>query len=282
MLGDVGDYERVLQAIREHQAEAIIHFAGKIQPFESLANPLLYFEENTSNSIALLKAAVTEGVRYFLLSSSAAVYAPTSGPKVTEASATHPLTPYGRSKLMIEEILRDTTAAHPIKCIALRYFNVAGSDAQLRCGPTGVNPGHLIRTGIEVAMKRRPHLDVFGADYDTPDGTCVRDYIHVSDLANAHLVALDGLLGRESPNFSVMNCGYGRGASVLEVVAAFQNVLGRPLPHKISARRAGDAPALIADTTRLQSLGAWAPRFDSLESMISSALAWSRASTDLS
>lgn len=275
VIGDVGDCDLLSHVLRAQRTDAIIHFAGKILPSESLINPLLYFASNTAKSIAVLQAAAAHAVPYFLFSSTAAVYAPLAGPKVDENSPTVPLTPYGQSKLMTEEVLRASANAHCIKTIALRYFNVAGNDPALRCGPAGENPGHLIRTAVEVAIGRRPYLEVFGADYDTPDGTCIRDYIHVSDLADAHLAALGALASSDTPPFSVMNCGYGRGASVLEVISAFERVLGSALPHKIAERRPGDVPALVADSTKLRSSQLWTPRYDSVESIISTALRWS-------
>ncbi len=274
---DVGDHDRVGQVIRMHKPDAIIHFAGKILPAESLASPLRYFDVNTAKSIALLQSAIAGDVRFFIFSSTAAVYAPSSGPVVTEQSPTAPLTPYGRSKLMVEDVLRATTAAHSFSATALRYFNVAGVDPDRRCGPAGENPGHLIRTAVEVATGKREKLGIFGDDYGTPDGTCVRDYIHVSDLAAAHIVALDALAGGAPCEFSVLNCGYGKGASVLEVIAAFERVLDRKLPHATVERRAGDAPALVADATLLRALG-WTPHHDALEDIIISALGWAGAS----
>lgn len=277
IIGDVGDSALLGRALRERRIEAIIHFAGKILPSESLANPLLYFASNTAKSITLLQAAITEAVPYFLFSSTAAVYAPLPGPRVDESSPTIPLTPYGQSKLMTEDVLRASANAHRIKTIALRYFNVAGNDPALRCGPAGENPGHLIRTAVEVATGRRPYLEVFGADYNTPDGTCIRDYIHVSDLADAHIAALAMLASSNALAFSAMNCGYGRGTSVLEVISAFERVLGRGLPYRIAERRPGDAPALVADSTQLRSSQLWTPRYDNVETIITSALGWANA-----
>ena len=255
----------------------MVHFPGKILPAESLIDPLLYFECNTSKSVTLLQTAIEGGVGLFVFSSTAAVYAPSAGPLVTETSPSIPLTPYGRSKLMVEEILEAAVRAHTFKATVLRYFNVAGVDSAYRCGPAGDNPGHLIRTAAEVALGQRARLDVFGADYDTLDGTCVRDHVHVSDLANAHLIALDSIATVDAVPFNTLNCGYGCGVSVLEVVAAFERVLGKPLPYAITARRPGDPPSLIADVARLINLG-WRPIHHDLDRIISSSLTWARIS----
>ncbi len=275
-VGDVGNREYVDQILGTEKPDAIIHFAGKIIPAESLMDPLKYFDTNTAKSIVLIQAAIQAGTRQFLFSSTAAVYDPKVGPVVSEDSHTAPLTPYGSSKLMVEQILRSAAQSHTLQATALRYFNVAGVDSAGRCGPAGANPGHLIRTATEVALAQRPHLEIFGTDYDTPDGTCVRDYIHVSDLASAHLTALEHHAAASIGSFSVLNCGYGRGASVLEVVAAFNRVLGRPLPCEFVARRLGDAPALVANASRMRALG-WRPRHEDLDGIVASALSWTRA-----
>lgn len=275
VVGDIGDTECVRDVIAAENPRATIHLAGRILPAQSLLDPLMYFDANTCKTVNLIRTMVAAGIQHCIFSSTAAVYAPSAGPIVTEQSATIPITPYGQSKLMVEEILRATGAAHPFRAAALRYFNVAGVDETHRCGPAGPNPGHLIRTAAEVALGNRRQLEVFGADYDTPDGTCVRDYIHVSDLANAHLVALDALVSGDARSFNVINCGYGQGASVLDVIAAFERVMQKPLPYLIRERRPGDAPVLVAEAERLRALG-WRPSHDTLDAIISSALAWAR------
>jgi len=276
-VADIGDQQRVRDILRTERPDAILHFAGKILPAESLTLPLIYFQNNTAKSISLIQAAIEFGTGHFIFSSTAAVYAARAGPVVNEDSETTPLTPYGRSKLMVEEVLRAAAAAHPMKAGVLRYFNVAGVDPKFRCGPAGPNPGHLIRTAIEVAVGQRPHLDVFGADYDTHDGTCVRDYIHVSDLALAHVAALDALTSARATPFTIVNCGYGKGVSVLEVIATVERVVGASLPFAITSRRPGDAPALVADSARLHALG-WEPANNGLETIISTAYNWARGS----
>lgn len=277
-VGDVGDPQIVRHICTMESPDAVIHLAGKILPAQSLLNPLLYFDVNTCKTVSLINEAVKSGISYFIFSSTAAVYAPSAGPIVTEQSPTGPITPYGHSKLMIEEVLRSVSAAHQIRATALRYFNVAGVDSAHRCGPGGPNPGHLIRTATEVALGQRYQLEIFGTDYDTPDGTCVRDYIHVSDLAEAHLTALDALIASDFGTFNIINCGYGKGSSVFEVIAAFERVLGQKLRYERCARRRGDAPALVADASLIRDLG-WVPRHTELEDIVASAVKWARAST---
>lgn len=276
ILGDIGDSSLVEQILSD-SVEAVIHLAGKILPEESLSDPLTYFQENTGKSIVLLRAMRRVGVSRLIFSSTAAVYGPSVEHKVTENSPTRPVTPYGLSKLMTEQVIAAASAAHGLRSIALRYFNVAGVDELRRCGPRGPNPGHLIRTAVDVALARKPLLQIFGDDYATPDGTCVRDYIHVADLADAHLVALKSL--EQQNGYRALNCGYGRGASVKEVVRAVEAVTGKSLPYEIAPRRAGDPPALIADSSSLTSLGTWQPRFDDLATIIRSVIAWENPST---
>lgn len=272
VVGDVGDAELLDHVITLYSVDAVVHLAGKILPAESLERPLDYFWENTAKSMTLLKAMVRRNVKRLVFSSTAAVYGQSSSPKVDEQAPTQPISPYGTSKLMVEQVMSAAGAAHGLKSIALRYFNVAGVDAKLRCGPRGPNPGHLIRTVVDVARGRKAMLQVFGADYDTPDGTCIRDYIHVSDLAAAHIAALSALDGQEG--FRILNCGYGRGESVRDVIRASEAVIGRPLPHEIAARRPGDPVALVADPTALLALGSWSIAHDNLETIIESMLAW--------
>lgn len=269
---DVGDYIKMAQLLSDCAIDAVIHLAGKIIPAESLCRPLDYFHENTANSITLLRAMANARVGRLIFSSTAAVYGASTSAQVREDMPTKPITPYGASKLMVEEIMAASGAAHGLRSTALRYFNVAGADPLKRCGPRGPNPGHLIRNAIDVALKRRDTLSVFGTDYDTPDGTCVRDFIHVSDLAAAHLSALAALDHQDG--FRVLNCGYGHGASVLEVILATESVTGRKLPYRIAPRRAGDPPAVIADSAALRRLGTWAPLHTDLTAIIDSAYQW--------
>lgn len=274
IVGDVGKRALIRDVVRTHRVSAAIHLAGKILPNESLTQPTRYFWENTGKSLALVDALYDAGVHSFVFSSTAAVYDPASGPVVNEDSPVAPISPYGLSKLFVEQSLRAATTNTALRAVSLRYFNVAGADLALRCGPAGANPGHLIRTAVDVALGRKERLDIFGDNYDTPDGTCVRDYIHVSDLANAHLAALD-LLERGAP-FKVLNCGYGGGHSVLEVISALEGVIGRPLPKRVAARRAGDAPALVANASALRAHSTWTPRHADLQVILRSALAWAQ------
>ena len=239
-----------------------------------MVNPLKYFRNNTTKSTILLEACRAARVSAFVFSSSAAVYGAPEHMPIGEDTPTLPLSPYGRSKLMTEWVLEDVARAHRLRYIALRYFNVAGADPAGRTGQVGAEATHLIKIASEVAVGSRPSMEVFGTDYPTPDGTAVRDYIHVSDLADAHLVVLRHLMdGGES---LTLNCGYGHGYSVREVIAVAEKVAGRPISVRDSARRAGDPPILIADASRLVSRLGWRPRFDDLETIVTTAIAWER------
>jgi UDP-glucose 4-epimerase len=250
----------------------IIHFAASIVVPDSVRDPLGYYRNNTMNARTLLEAAVQTGVRHFIFSSTAAVYGNPASVPVAEAAALAPMSPYGNSKLMTEIMLRDVAAAYPLQFVILRYFNVAGADPQLRTGQSTVGATHLIKVAVETALGLRPHIEVFGTDYPTPDGTCIRDYIHVTDLARAHSAALAHL--RNGGGNETFNCGYGHGYSVLEVIDAVKRVGGRDFAVKLSQRRPGDPAAIVADATRIRSQLGWAPQFDDLDTIVSHALAW--------
>jgi UDP-glucose 4-epimerase len=274
--GDIGDQDLVRRTIAEHGIGAIIHFAGSIIVPESVENPLKYYENNTVKSRSLLESAVEGGVRHFLFSSTAATYGLPERVPVDEQSRTQPINPYGWSKLMTERMLADVAFAHPLNYCALRYFNVAGADPRGRSGQSTAGATHLIKVAVEAAIGKRQYVSVFGTDYDTPDGTGVRDYIHVSDLADAHVHALEKLIADPASNH-ILNCGYGRGFSVLEVLDAVDQVTNLNIERRLEPRRAGDPDALVADNQRILSTLPWRPHFDDLETIVSHALAWERA-----
>lgn len=270
--GDCGDEALVAEIIRENSIEAIAHFAGSIVVPDSVTDPLGYYFNNTVKSRALISAAVRTGVERFLFSSTAAVYGDAEESPISETTALSPVSPYGTSKLMTEMMLRDTAAAHPLRYVALRYFNVAGADPRGRTGQSTQRATHLIKVATQAALNERTHLDVFGTDYPTPDGTCLRDYIHVADLANAHMLALDYLgSGGDS---AVLNCGYGRGYSVLDVIEAVKRVSGVDFEVRLAPRRSGDPATLIAGATKIRELLKWEPKLDNLDTIIAHALAW--------
>ncbi len=272
VIGDVADRDLVSQTIRDNDVDAVIHFAGSIIVPESVEDPLSYYENNTSNARTLIETAVKNGVKHFIFSSTAAVYGTVGSDPVTEDVPRNPDSPYGMSKLMTEIILRDTARAHDFAYTALRYFNVAGADPKGRTGQSTKGATHLIKVACETALGKRETIEVFGTDYPTPDGTCIRDYIHVTDLADAHLLALKRL--RAGADSLVANCGYGRGYSVLEVLETVQRVTGKPLPIRYGGRRAGDAVAIVANSDLARSAFGWQPAHDSLEEIVASALAW--------
>jgi UDP-glucose 4-epimerase len=274
VLGDVGDKQMVVALIENHGVESIIHFAGSTIVPESMRDPLGYYRNNTANSRILLEAAVKGGVRHFIFSSTAAVYGDPARVPVAEDDPTEPLSPYGWSKLMTEQMLRDTDIAHGLGHVILRYFNVAGADPQLRTGLSTAGATHLIKVAVETALGRRPALDVYGADYPTPDGTCIRDFIHVSDLARAHLAALHHL--RHGGASATLNCGYGHGYSVLEVLRAVERAVGRKLKVNMAPRREGDIMTSVAQTDRIRRTLNWTPELDDLDTIVAHALAWER------
>ena len=272
--GDVGDTKAVRALIESRGIEAVIHFAGSIVVPDSISDPLGYYLNNTVKSRALIEAAVTGGVKHFIFSSTAAVYGMPEVNPVTENAGLHPISPYGSSKLMTEIMLRDAAFAHDFNYVALRYFNVAGADPQGRSGQSTPRATHLIKVACEAALGKRARLDVYGTDYETPDGTCVRDYIHVSDLARAHLLSLDNL--REKSEDLVLNCGYGRGFSVFEVIDAVKRASNVDFDVRTADRRAGDPAALVAGADRIRATLGWVPERDNLDQIVTDALNWER------
>ncbi|AOH84145.1 UDP-glucose 4-epimerase [Sphingomonas panacis] len=272
---NIEDDHAVRAAIRDHGVRAILHFAGSVVVPESVSNPLKYYRNNTVATRALLESAVACGVPHFIFSSTAATYGTPAKIPVVETDPTVPINPYGMSKLMTETMLRDVAAAHPINYCALRYFNVAGADPQGRSGQSTAGATHLIKVAVEAATGKRASVGVFGTDFDTPDGTGVRDYIHVSDLAAAHVAALD-LLTADPAKSHTLNCGYGRGFSVLEVLDAVDRVTNVKIERKIEGRRAGDPAALVADNSAILKALEWRPQRDDLDLIVRDALAWER------
>jgi len=273
--GDIADQALVARLIEEHGIGAIIHFAGSVVVPESVENPLKYYDNNTARSRSLIESAVKGGVRHFIFSSTAATYGIPERVPVAETSRTQPINPYGWSKLMTERMLADTAAAHPINFCALRYFNVAGADPKGRSGQSTAGATHLIKVAVEAATGKRSHVSVYGTDYDTPDGTGVRDYIHVSDLAAAHVDALEKLVA-DPASSHVMNCGYSRGFSVLEVLDAVDRVTNVRIERRMEARRAGDPDSLVADNAKILATLPWQPKLDDLDTIVIHALAWER------
>ncbi len=273
--GSIADRDLVKRIFAERQIGAIMHFAGSIVVPESVEKPLEYYQNNTIATHALLSAAVENGVRHILFSSTAAVYGAPETIPIPEDEPKQPINPYGASKLMTERMLADSAAAYDMNYGALRYFNVSGADPDGRTGQIGKGPTHLIKIAVEAAVGKRNHIDVYGTDYPTPDGTCIRDYIHVSDLADAHVRALERLIERPDENL-VMNCGYGQGLSVLEVLDALDRSLNQPLRRQMKPRRAGDPPTLVASNQRLVETLEWTPRFADIETIVKHALEWER------
>jgi UDP-glucose 4-epimerase len=274
IVGDVGDQTLVASLIEAHGVDAIIHFAGSTVVPESMRDPLGYYRNNTANSRALIEAAIRGGVRRFIFSSTAAVYGNPARVPVFEDDPTIPLSPYGWSKLMTEIMLRDAAAAHGLRHVILRYFNVAGADPRMRTGLSTAGATHLIKVAVEAALGRRERIDVFGTDYPTPDGTCIRDFIHVSDLARAHLSALSYL--RNGGDSATLNCGYGHGYSIREVLEAVKQAAGHEFPVNLSERRSGDIVVSVAGATRIREVLGWTPELDDLNMIVSHALAWER------
>jgi len=273
--GDIADQPLVARLIEEQGIGAIVHFAGSIVVPESVENPLKYYENNTVKSRSLIESAVKGGVRHFIFSSTAATYGIPEQVPVTEDARTQPINPYGWSKLMTERMLADVSAAHPFNYCALRYFNVAGADPQGRSGQSTAGATHLIKVAVEAAIGKRSHVSVYGTDYSTPDGTGIRDYIHVSDLAAAHVDALEKLI-EDPANSHVMNCGYSRGFSVLEVLDSVDRVTNVKIERRMETRRAGDPDALVADNSKILATLPWRPKRNDLDSIVADALAWER------
>lgn len=283
--GDIGD-EALLARIFAEQgmtggSGAVMHFAGSVVVPESVADPLKYYRNNTANSRALLAAAVTAGVPHFIFSSTAATYGTPAVERVTEDTPQHPINPYGMSKLMTEAMLADVAAAHRLNYGALRYFNVAGADPQGRAGQSTAGATHLIKVAVEAALGKRGHVEVYGTDFATPDGTGVRDYIHVSDLAAAHVLALDALIAQPHRSLT-LNCGYGRGFSVLEVLDAVDRATNRRIERRMAPRRPGDPASLIADNERIRAALPWTPQHADLDTIVRHALAWEARLSDRS
>ncbi|HTG39550.1 UDP-glucose 4-epimerase GalE [Sphingomonas sp.] len=275
VVGDVSDEPSVRGAIRDHGVTAIMHFAGSVVVPESVTNPLKYYRNNTAASRSLIESAVAEGVGHFIFSSTAATYGIPDKVPVREDAPKSPINPYGMSKLMTEAMLADVAAAHPFNYAALRYFNVAGADPQGRSGQSTAGATHLIKVAVEAATGKRGHVSVFGTDFATADGTGVRDYIHVSDLAAAHVDALDLLIADATASHT-FNVGYGRGFSVLEVLNAVDRVTNMTIERRMEGRRAGDPDALVADNGAILSALPWRPRHDDLDGIVRDALAWER------
>jgi UDP-glucose 4-epimerase len=274
VVGNTGDRELVAKIIDEHRVDTVMHFAARTIVPESVADPLRYYGNNTCATRSLLECCQKKGVGHFVFSSTAAVYGIPEGGRAREDSPTSPINPYGSSKLMSEWMLRDLSAATPLRHVILRYFNVAGSDPEMRIGQSTAAATLLFKVASEVAVGKRKHLSVFGTDYPTPDGTGVRDYIHVEDLASAHVGALRYL--RDGGASTTLNCGYGHGYSVRDVIRAVERAHGAPLEVVEEPRRAGDPPTLIAVADRVREVLGWVPRYDDLDTIAKTSLAWER------
>jgi UDP-glucose 4-epimerase len=274
VVGDFGDSELVGRLIDEHEVDSIAHFAAKIVVPDSVSDPLGYYLNNTSKARNLIECAVKKGVRNFIFSSTAAVYGETTAEPVAENAALNPMSPYGRSKLMVEWMLADAGRAHDLRHVVLRYFNVAGADPQGRLGQSTPNATHLIKRAVQTALGRHTGLDVFGQDYPTRDGTCIRDYIQITDLIDAHMAALAYL--RAGGASLICNCGYGRGYSVKEVVEVVKRVSGVDFKVNIAGRRAGDPAAIVAEAELIRRELGWRPQRDDLDAIVKQALDWER------
>ncbi len=273
--GNVADGALVAETIKTHQIGAIMHFAGSVVVPESVTDPLKYYRNNTAASCSLIESAVTAGVRHFIFSSTAATYGIPEVSPAREDSATRPINPYGMSKLMTEAMLADVAAAHSFNYAALRYFNVAGADPAGRTGQSTAGATHLIKVAVEAALGKRASVGVFGTDFDTPDGTGVRDYIHVSDLADAHVLALQKLIATPDESH-IMNAGYGKGFSVLEVLDSVDRMTNSRIVRSLEPRRAGDPDMLTADNSRILATLPWVPKRANLDQIVADALAWER------
>jgi len=274
IIGDTGDRELVSRIIRDHSIGTVMHFAAHTIVPESVAEPLKYYGNNTCSSRSLIECALQGGVSNFVFSSTAAVYGMPEGGHAHEVSPTVPINPYGTSKLMTEWMLRDVAAVNDMTYVALRYFNVAGSDPAGRIGQCTKRATLLTKVACEAAVGSREKIYIFGTDYETPDGTGIRDYIHVEDLSRAHLDALTYL--RDGGDSAILNCGYGHGYSGREVLTAVEKAHGKPLPIEEAPRRAGDPPILIAGCDRIKNTLGWTPRYDDLDQIVLSALNWEK------
>lgn len=278
--GDIADGVLLAQIFQDHGIGAVMHFAGSVVVPESVHDPLKYYHNNTVKSRALIESVVQGGVRHFIFSSTAATYGVPDVEAVREDTPQRPINPYGWSKLMTEQMLKDTAFAHAMNFCALRYFNVAGADPQGRTGQSTAGATHLIKVAVEAALGKRESIGVFGTDFDTPDGTGVRDYIHVSDLAAAHVLALEELTSKPDASL-IMNCGYGRGFSVMEVLDAVDRVTNNKITRILEPRRAGDPAKLISDPSRIKHTLPWQPQYDDLDTIIAHALQWERKLTEI-
>lgn len=274
VVGDTGDSELVGSLLREHKIDSVMHFAARTVVPESVTNPLKYYQNNTCKTRSLIESCLTHGVKYFVFSSTAAVYGIPADGLCNEDTPTQPINPYGLSKLMSEWMLRDSCAVSPLRFAVLRYFNVAGCDPQGRIGQSTREATLLIKVACEAAVGKRPGVTIFGTDYPTPDGTGVRDYIHVEDLANAHLMALEYL--QNGGDSVTLNCGYGHGYSVREVLNTVCRLNGKPIEISETERRPGDPPSLVADARRIREVLNWQPSHDDLDAIVSSSLNWER------
>ena len=278
--GDIADAALLARIFAEQGTQAVMHFAGSVVVPDSMGDPLGYYLNNTVKSRALLEAVVTASVPHFIFSSTAATYGVPEVSPVGEDTPQVPINPYGMSKLMTEAMLADTARAHPLNYCALRYFNVAGADPAARSGQSTAGATHLIKVAVEAALGKRDHVGVYGTDYATPDGTGVRDYIHVSDLAAAHVLALEALIAEPKRSLT-LNCGYGRGFSVLEVLDAVDRATNRKLDRRLAPRRAGDPDSLVADNARIMATLPWQPAHADLDTIVGHALAWERRLSEI-
>ena len=277
--GDVGDKTVIREILRKYEIDTVMHFAASTSVPESVSHPLLYYANNSANTLALVQSCVEEDVQTFVFSSTAAVYGAPHVNPVNEAATLHPISPYGRSKVMAEWILRDAALAHPFRYVALRYFNVAGADPAGRTGQSTPQASHLVKKACQVALGRFSQLEIFGMDYPTPDGTGERDYIHVSDLVSAHLAALDHL--RNGGESTVLNCGYGHGTSVREIIRAVEQISGRKIRTVERERRLGDPARVVADSTQIRKKFGWIPQYDDVMELVRSAYVWECRLADL-
>ncbi len=272
-IGDIEDADLLAAIIEGQGIGAVMHFAGSVVVPESVKNPLKYYHNNTAKTRALLESAVLGGVKHFIFSSTAATYGIPAVSPVAESTPQVPINPYGMSKLMSEHMLADVARAHPMNFGVLRYFNVAGADPSGRTGQSTAGATHLLKVAVEAALGKRGHVDIFGSDFATPDGTGVRDYIHVSDLAAAHVLALEALVGNSARSLT-LNCGYGRGYSVLDVLDAVDRATGRAIQRRMGPRRVGDPDSLISDNRLIRETLGWTPRHADLDAIVGHALAW--------
>jgi UDP-glucose 4-epimerase len=271
-VGDLADASLLDRVVSEFRPDAVMHFAAYIEVAESVRDPLKYYRNNAANAVNLLSVLVRHKIDRFIFSSTAAVYGIPDSVPIAETQPVRPINPYGRAKALVEQVLRDLDCAGSMRFVSLRYFNAAGAEPQARIGERHEPESHLIPLVLQAAAGRRKSICLFGTDYPTPDGTCVRDYIHVEDLASAHLLALDHLLGRGTSD--IFNCGYGHGYSVREVIETANQVTGAAIPQQTAVRRTGDPPVLVADSTKLRTALGWQPRHDDLEYIIRTAWTW--------